>query len=335
MDKSTKTKAEVMAEQLAVRNAARVNAASTALPLPQRQAPNVPLNPPRTIPGMVFGAQDVLRESKQKVAALEGQLAQYEGSLPVRLLDAKLIKASKWANRHESSFVDDEFLSLKAEIEASNGNIQPIKVRAIGGKSEEKGGGVGPSNPPPAVGDSIQEYELVFGHRRHRACLELGIPVLAMIDSDLSDRALFEQMDRENRERKNLTAWEQGCMYAKALDEALFPSAGKLAEAIGRDLGDIGKAVGLARLPVEVINAIGNTQALQFRWSKPLRDAIQADPDGVLAKAREIIAVGGERDPKTVYEDLIRAEGKGLDRPTPPPKLKIKSMGLGGGTQRA
>jgi hypothetical protein len=30
------------------------------------------------------------------------------------------------------------------------------------------------------AGDATR-YEIVFGHRRHRACLELGLPVLAVL----------------------------------------------------------------------------------------------------------------------------------------------------------
>jgi ParB family chromosome partitioning protein len=78
------------------------------------------------------------------------------------------------------------------------------------------------------------KYEVVFGHRRHRACLELGLPVLAVVDN-LGGVELFVQMDRENRSRKNLSAWEQGMMYLRALENGLFPSNRQLAEKVGVD----------------------------------------------------------------------------------------------------
>jgi transposase-like protein len=44
---------------------------------------------------------------------------------------------------------------------------------------------------------------LIFGHRRHRACQDLKLPVLAAIWTEpLSDAALFAFMERENRELK-------------------------------------------------------------------------------------------------------------------------------------
>ena len=67
------------------------------------------------------------------------------------------IKPSKWANRHEASFLTAEFEELKAEIAAAGGNVQPIKVRPV-----EVLNGSTPSTDTT--------YELIFGHRRHRAC---------------------------------------------------------------------------------------------------------------------------------------------------------------------
>ena len=329
MDKPVISKAAALAEQLAAMAANKEGQPSnqSGRPMPAAQ-----FTGPKTMPGMVFGAQDLLRDAKGRVTELEGKLAKFEGALPVLLIDPAMIKSSRWANRDERSFADEEFLSLKRDIESAGGTVQPIKVRSLTGLSAKIEGGVGPSNPPALLSTKPFVYEIAFGHRRHRACLELGIPVLALLDDTLSDRDLFEEMERENRDRKNLTPWEQGCMYARALDEGLFPSAGKLADAISRDLGDVGKAVALARLPTEVIDAIGNPQALQFRWSKPLKDAVQADPDGVLANARSIIAKGGERDPKVVFEALVDTRGRG-GGPSNPLAKKAKEtttdLGLG------
>jgi ParB family transcriptional regulator, chromosome partitioning protein len=337
MDKNTKTKAEGMAEKLALMATMKAGGAHPGSQAMKSNSPAPQFSGPRTMPGMVFGAQDLLRETNEQVQVLQGRLSEFEGALPVRLIDAQNINPSKWANRDESSFNDIEFQSLKAEIQAAGGNVQPIKVRRNLLASSKEWKGVGPSYPPQDSGydgtDHAAEYELVFGHRRHRACLELGLPVLSMIDEVLTDRDLFEQMERENRERKNLSPWEQGRMYARALDESLFPSASKLSEAINRDLSDVGKALALVRLPKDVIDAIGNRQALQFRWSKPLKDAIQADPDGVLRKAKAIVERGGERDPRAVFEALTAQEVRGVGPSHPPKKTASKTIDLGLGVK--
>lgn len=67
----------------------------------------------------------------------------------------------------------------------------------------------------------------MFGHRRHQACLELGIPVLAVIwDKPLSAQAHFLAMERENRDRTDLSAYESGMSYIAALEEASSDPSG-------------------------------------------------------------------------------------------------------------
>ena len=177
---------------------------------------------PKTAIGAMAQFTDRQSAAIQEATRLKEQLKEFEGSLPVKRLDPQAVVRSKWANRHELSFSDAEFEGLKADILAQGGNVQPIKVR--------------PS------GDSPERYEVIFGHRRHQACLELGLPVLALIET-LDDATLFVEMDRENRQRKDLRPYEMGVMYAKALDSGLFPSARKLADAVGIDLSQLGKSL--------------------------------------------------------------------------------------------
>lgn len=65
--------------------------------------------------------------------------------------------------------------------------------------------------------------------------------------------------------------------YRRALDEGLFPSNKKMAEALGVDLGIVGKALTLAGLPVEVIDAFKSPLKIQYRFAKPLKDALAKD----------------------------------------------------------
>lgn len=241
----------------------------------------------------------------EKVSAenveLKKRLAEFDGATATRQLDPKKIKPSKWANRNELSYAGADFANLKQEIESAGGNIQPIKVR------------------PSKL--SLGEYELVFGHRRHRACLELGIDVLAVID-DLDDTELFCQMDRENRARASLSPWETGTTYAKALDDGLFPSARKLSEAASIDLSQLGKALALARLPADVIAAFPSPLELQYRWATLLTLAIQKDPDLILARAKELHSSPEKLSSAQVLARLI--EGGGTVPPPSPKKVLIK-----------
>jgi ParB family transcriptional regulator, chromosome partitioning protein len=247
---------------------------------------------PKTAPGSMLQFMSNQSAAIKESEELKERLKEFEGASAVRLLDAQSIHPSKWANRHEASFDSPEFAELKAEIESAGGNVQPIRVRPL---ARSLNGSTDPG------------YELIFGHRRHRACLELGIPVRAMIE-DATDQELFEAMERENRGRKNLSAWEQGCMYRKALDEGLYPSLRKLAEAVKVDVSMVSKSVALARLPEAVVQAFPSPLDIQFRWAQPLSEALQKDPDGVLKRARVIRELGVKLPSVVVLDRLLKPE---------------------------
>jgi ParB family chromosome partitioning protein len=244
----------------------------------------------------LFRDEKVMAENVE----LKQKLAEFDGASATRKIHPKLVKSSKWANRNELSYLGNDFQVLKQEIETAGGNIQPIKVRPS--KSVEG------------------EYELVFGHRRHRACLDLGLDVLALIES-LDDAELFCQMDRENRARAALSPWEAGTTYAKALDEGLFPSARKLAEAASIDLSQLGKALSLARLPADVIAAFPSPLELQYRWATLLTAAIQKDPELVLSRAKVLLSTSEKLSSSQVLSRLL--EGGGT---VPPPSQKKVSL---------
>ena len=244
-------------------------------------------SPVRTGPGQMLMVNSLMKESNEKLAVLEQRLREFEGGLPVRLLDAEKIVASKWANRIAESFESQAFAQLKAEIADAGGNVQPIKVRAVAGQDQD------------------EHFEIIFGHRRHRACSELGLPVLALIDS-VSDVELFKQMDRENRARADLSPWEQGCMYRNALANHLFSSREQLSRELGIDAGNLSKALRLADLDPLVVAAFESPLDLQFRWAKPLSDALIKDKERVLQAAAGLVASSRQRLPsKVVFDHLV------------------------------
>lgn len=224
-----------------------------------------------------------------RVQDLEATVARYEEGGLVVLLDPKRIRPSKWKNRHEKSYSTDEYAELRAEIEAAGRNVQAIKVRKIGDGEDGQG-----------------EYEVVYGRRRHRACLEAGLPVAAIIQQ-MTDVELFQEMERENRNRQDLSAWEQGVMYKDAIDHGLFTSQRQMAAALNIDQGNLSKAIKLASLPAEVVDAFPSPLDLQFRWGTDLSDAIDKDPAKVLTVAAELRSTSEKLPAKEVYARLIGA----------------------------
>lgn len=236
-----------------------------------------------------------------RVSVSEAELAAWSDAIPVRKLDPKLVHRSRWANRSEAEFSTPEFVALKAEIADAGGNVQPILVRVLVGPTPSDRG----TNEGVLVGPTpdVVAYEVVYGHRRHQACAELGLPVLAQVVTHLDDQALFVSMDRENRARKDLSPYDQGRMYAAALDWGMYPSLRRLAESVGVDLGNASRFVLLARLPQAVIEAFPSPLDLTYRWAKPLTDAVEKDPAGVIARAKD--AKAQQLDANAVFNLLL------------------------------
>lgn len=303
-----------MKDRLEKKTAGIVKAAMTSqsdMPSPAEsgqqleRTPKIEQRPPRTGPGQMLAFRSHMQESTARLQELEDKLSRFDGSLPVRRIDPLLIVPSKWANRHSTSFSSVHFHELRREIESANGNVQPILVRPINGPEEK--------------------YEIVFGHRRHQACLELNLPVLSLIE-EVTDRELFSLMDRENRSRADLSPFEQGEMYRRALDDGLFTSLRALAADVGADPGNVSKAISIARLPGEILAAFDSPSNIQYRWVSLLNKALEKDADGVLTRARAISLESQKRTPNEVI-DILTGQSRKLRATTVDIRREGKSIG--------
>jgi ParB family chromosome partitioning protein len=202
-----------------------------------------------------------------EIEALRLRLRAFDGAMPAVHLDPALVRPSRWSNRHESAYASPAFDRFLDNVALAGGNEQPILVRQ----------------------DGAGRYELVYGHRRHRACVELGLRVFAVVwAGTMTDLDLFLAMERENREREDLSPYDQGRMYAVALDCGLFASMRKLAVTIGVSHTWIRKALQIAGLPGEVIAAFSDPTAIQPAHAEDITAALTADPVGVMRRAAEL-----------------------------------------------
>lgn len=232
----------------------------------QGEAGKPPL--PRTAPGQMLAARSEMLAMQGELQALRDKLKSFDGSLPTVKLDPALVDTTRWANRHATAFTTAAFARLKSSIELAGGNTQPILVRR---------------------GETAGRYEIVFGHRRHRACLELGLPVLAVVwDGEMPDLDLFLSMDRENREREDPSAYEQGITYLAALDAGLFPSQRRLAEAIGVSHTWVRKATQVAQLPAAIVETFETPLDIQPRHAEEITQSLDQDRKAVLRRAERV-----------------------------------------------
>ena len=278
-------------------------------PQPQPKFPPVPTGAaPRTGPGQMLQFRGQMLAVEGELGKLRDRLKEHEGSTPTRKLDPQAVVPSRWANRHPDSFSTAEFARLKQDIELAGGNVQPISVRVLI--------------------DQPGRYEIVFGHRRHRACSELGIPVLATIDTNaVSDHELFSAMDRENRERADLSPYEQGTMYRRALDEKLYPSNRRLAEALGVSHTWVANVLLVADLPAPVVECFRSPLEIQHRHAKSIAMALETDRKGVLRRAEKLRAQERPKAATAVAAALIGASNVGAEPTKQPLEIDGKPVG--------
>ena len=207
------------------------------------------------------------------------------GAKPAVQLNPAQVRPSKWACRHESAYASVAFERFKDTIELGEGNTQPILVRRV-----------------------HDGYEVVCGHRRHRACRELGLAVFAVVwDEPLSDLELFLAMERENRERADLSPYDQGRMYLHALDSGLFSSQRRLAVAIGVSHTWVRKTIQIATLPAGVVEADLDPAGIQPAHTEEIVAALATDSAAVLDRAAELAAtkLAAKRSATEVVRRLV------------------------------
>lgn len=121
---------------------------------------------------------------------------------------------------------------LKMSIIA-NGLIQPVTVRRLN-----------------------NNYQLISGERRLRACKEIGyIEIPAYIIDVKSDEIMLAMALIENIQREKLNPIEIGMAYKRLMDECHL-SQEQIAESVGKDRSTIANSIRLLKLPEQVKHAL-------------------------------------------------------------------------------
>jgi ParB family transcriptional regulator, chromosome partitioning protein len=238
-----------------------------------------------TAPGAMLAFNEQMVEAERREAELRKQLQQFDGATPMRSIPTDEIRLSKWANRNEASFKETSFITLKQDIAEAGGNVQPVKVRPIQAEGKVK-------------------YELAFGQRRFRACSELGLAVNAVVE-DMTDQALFMAMDRENRGREDLSPYELGLHYQRALKTKLWSSQRELAKGLGISQAYVSKVLALADLPKEIIAAFRSPLDIQAAWGAPLLRQLEVAQAQTLEHGKAIKQSGAALTGKQVFDRLL------------------------------
>lgn len=253
-------------------------------------------NRPRaqTVPGMHFQAQaevDSLRKQLQEAKA------QAESGAHGMLLDPKTVKVSPWANRSEQAYLTPAFQELKARISTTKGNVQ------AGGVYKDENG----------------QWVVVFGHRRLRACRELGFPFKALeLTGEISPQAIYEAMYMENEAREKLSVYEQGESFKLAIDTGLYASKRELGERLGCSHTWVNLCLDAVALPEKVVKCWPNITEIKSGDVKALKAALEKDSEMVLLRADLILERDEPLPTAQLLAHLLHDDGvDGNEKPRP------------------
>lgn len=211
--------------------------------------------------GIIGATQRSLAEIREERDRL---LALVEHGGAVQELDPELIEPSPFPDRLPDDS-DEAFEEFKRRF-AAEGQKVPIQLRLH----------------PTLVG----RYQVIYGHRRWRAALELGCKVRAII-GDFSDTELVLAQGIENSDRQDLSWIERALFVARMDNQGIKPREVKASLSIDdaelAKLRQVGRAV-----PVDIIEAIGRAPKVgRPRW---LSFAAALGDEGALARVREALS---------------------------------------------
>jgi ParB family chromosome partitioning protein len=235
-------------------------------------------------------------EHLEKVTRLEKQLkaagenvSVTDGEL-VAALDPKTVAQGPFANRIGIAYEDEKFKSLYADVKAKGRNEIPGKVRPVEGN----------------------RFEVVYGHRRHQACLKANVPFYAVVE-ELSDKEMLEKMTTENEDREDLSPYELALRYKNWVDELkVWPNYSQLGDSIGRSQSYISQRISILSLPESVFVALGDPRVLNNNQWRSLISLNGTDGEELASIAAEIadgrseFVVSTEADVNRVFSHLLK-----------------------------
>jgi len=156
-------------------------------------------------------------------------------------IDPKECEPWKYANRHESELgnMDDLIKSIR-----ENKQLQPALIREH-------------SLPHDDV-----KYEIIFGRRRHLACLELGIPFLVIIKKLPNVQDAIAAQDAENKLRNDVSNYSNAILYSRLIDDGIFKNEKDLADKLRISSSTFNDLMAFSKIPKNIVNKIPDIHGL-------------------------------------------------------------------------
>jgi ParB family chromosome partitioning protein len=135
----------------------------------------------------------------------------------------------------------------------------------------------------PVRNDPDVDLELIYGARRLFVARHLNKPLGVKI-REISDREALIAMDVENRQRRDVSAYERGLSYARWIRKGHFASQDEIARTLGISASQVSRLLKLARLPSVILSAFNTPTEITESWGLELLEAWEDE------SRRELIA---------------------------------------------
>ncbi|GEM_PF-1126482 len=173
-------------------------------------------------------------------------------------IDPKECEPWEYANRSSSEMGEMDELINSIRV---NHQLQPALIR---------------THPTPH--DNIK-YQVIFGRRRHAACLQLGIPLLVIKKDHLSLQEAIACQDAENKFRKDISNYSNALLYKKLLENKVFKTEKDLAEKLHLSTSTLNDLMTYTKIPSEIINKLPNINELPVYMAIKIVRLIASNPD--------------------------------------------------------
>ncbi len=208
------------------------------------------------------------------------------------LIDPKECEPWEYANRSADEMGD--MVELVNSIK-ENTQLQPALIR---------------SHPYPH--DGIK-YQIIFGRRRHLACMQLSIPFLVIKKDSLSIQEAISCQDAENKFRNNVSNYSNAILYKKLINDNAFSSEKELAHKLRLSTSSLNELMAYTKIPSEIICLIPNIHSLPVYMAQKIVRLLNEDKSVLKKMVKIAPEIGKSISTPAKLEKLLQDEANKSD----------------------
>jgi len=266
--------------------------------------------PERKARGTSYLAKEMAAANAGLEARLESLERKYNGgeALPTRKIPTNMIHRGPYANRLSSAFDpdrDERFAYLVSQIQATSGNVTPIFVRIVPDK---------------------ETYELVYGERRWRACMLLGLEVLAII-AEVTDEEAALLQHHENNAKADVSVIERG-YQARSWVAHFNGSRQEFAARLGVTESHLHSLLLIGGIPEAFVELHPDPRMVKFKDARDIAVLHRDNPALLQDRMTALQTAGKPLSGRDVLSFLLKGGAPTAAGPTPKARIRRQTLSV-------